>query len=470
MKILVLVQGTIHPEYHILDGASSCTWQTYNDPDVRIIPYYGCKDLEGNFINVFREQPKDGEFFYDEKFNKLVYGGMDHLLGFLQGSFRENRFAKDIDPRADRFVNTLEYCLKHYEFDYVYRTSDSYYVDVRALKEFVSSGIFPTTKVYTGAIFSDAEHKKMDRDWCINFIAGSSCLMSRDTVEKLVENKDLYLKLSIKQPEDCATGDVLVDHLHYINIYDQYTNHPEISFQENVPYENLRLESRPSIVNYKMFHWGNYHDVKRMMKIHYLIEQRNINNPLPIVEEISKTSYNLVLEEKYNERCFTTSDINEHMPTLKKYAEKCEHITEMGVSTANSTYGLLMGKPKKMISYDIEKKSEVEYIENLTNSNNINFTFICKDVLTVEIEETDLLFIDTKHTYTQLSQELKLHAGKVKKYLLFHDTVSFGEKGEHDQDKGLIPAIEEFLQDNTDWNLIEKFENNNGFTVLEKIK
>ena len=70
----------------------------------------------------------------------------------------------------------------------------------------------------------------------------------------------------------------------------------------------------------------------------------------------------------------------------------------------------------------------------------------------------------------QLSQELKLHAGKVKKYLLFHDTVSFGEKGEHDQDKGLIPAIEEFLQDNTDWNLIEKFENNNGFTVLEKIK
>jgi len=169
MKILVLVQGTIHPEYHILDGASSCTWQTYNDPDVRIIPYYGCKDLEGNFINVFREQPKDGEFFYDKKFNKLVYGGMDHLLGFLQGSFRENRFAKDIDPRADRFINTLEYCLKHYEFDYVYRTSDSYYVDVRALKEFVSSGIFPTTKVYTGAIFSDAEHKKMDKDWCINF-------------------------------------------------------------------------------------------------------------------------------------------------------------------------------------------------------------------------------------------------------------------------------------------------------------
>jgi hypothetical protein len=36
----------------------------------------------------------------------------------------------------------------------------------------------------------------------------------------------------------------------------------------------------------------------------------------------------------------------------------------------------------------------------------------------VEIEETDLLFIDTCDIYGQLQQELRLHAAKVRKYLV----------------------------------------------------
>ena len=56
------------------------------------------------------------------------------------------------------------------------------------------------------------------------------------------------------------------------------------------------------------------------------------------------------LEIKYNELCVTPSDINEHLPTLKVYAEQCEHVTEMGVRGIVSTYALLMGKPKTMIS------------------------------------------------------------------------------------------------------------------------
>ena len=49
------------------------------------------------------------------------------------------------------------------------------------------------------------------------------------------------------------------------------------------------------------------------------------------------------LQEIYEGLCSTPSDINEHLPTLKKYAEECEHITEMGVRWVVSTYALLMG-------------------------------------------------------------------------------------------------------------------------------
>ena len=59
------------------------------------------------------------------------------------------------------------------------------------------------------------------------------------------------------------------------------------------------------------------------------------------------------LLELYDQKCSEKSDINENLPTLKRYAEECDHVTEMGVRTIVSTYALLMGKPKKMVSYDI---------------------------------------------------------------------------------------------------------------------
>ena len=62
----------------------------------------------------------------------------------------------------------------------------------------------------------------------------------------------------------------------------------------------------------------------------------------------------LDLENNYTIRCEQPSDINEHLPTLKKYAEECEHITEMGVRWVVSTFAFMAGLPKKLISYDID--------------------------------------------------------------------------------------------------------------------
>ena len=47
-----------------------------------------------------------------------------------------------------------------------------------------------------------------------------------------------------------------------------------------------------------------------------------------------------------NYRCNLVSDINEHLPTLKRYAEDCDHITEMGVRWLVSTIAFMMGQPK----------------------------------------------------------------------------------------------------------------------------
>ena len=187
-----------------------------------------------------------------------------------------------------------------------------------------------------------------------------------------------------------------------------------------------------------------------------------------------------MLEELYNQKCNEVSDIHEHLPTLKKYAEECNHITEMGVRWIVSTYAFLMGKPDKLISIDIQHpntwNADLSLVEAAANEINAGFEFILGDTLQIDIEETDLLFIDTWHAYKQLKAELDRHHSKANKYIILHDTTSYEFKDETSYESlgwrgdgpGIGQAINEFLTENTKWVLHEKFTNNNGLTILKR--
>lgn len=185
------------------------------------------------------------------------------------------------------------------------------------------------------------------------------------------------------------------------------------------------------------------------------------------------------LEQKYNTLIITPSDINEHLPTLRRYTEECDHITEMGVRWIVSTYAFIMGQPKKLISIDIQHpntwNASLTPAQIYASELDVDFSFVLGNTLEIDIEQTDLLFIDTWHAYKQLKGELERHHSKVNKYIILHDTSNFefhdedsyegwGWKGDN---KGIWPAIEEFLQENTEWELHERYTNNNGLTILK---
>ncbi len=189
--------------------------------------------------------------------------------------------------------------------------------------------------------------------------------------------------------------------------------------------------------------------------------------------------------ERYNQELnIDGSDINEHLPILREYAEKCDTITEMGVRFVVSTYAFTIANPKKIVSIDIIHPNDhterygvsssyrLKEIENYCTDNNIIFQFIKGDTKSIEIEETDLLFIDTLHTYQQLKAELNLHSNKVKKYIILHDTFSFAHTDDGGNTNcnpcGILPALNEFLKDNNNWSIHKVYENNNGLTILER--
>lgn len=190
-----------------------------------------------------------------------------------------------------------------------------------------------------------------------------------------------------------------------------------------------------------------------------------------------------------------SSDIFEHLPTLYNYAKNSNSVFETGVRGCVSSwaflYGLLdneNGVAKKLFLNDIIK-CDIDELLNISNEfNNISVKYEWKNNLLLDIHERfDITFIDTWHVYGQLKRELDKFSKITNKYIIMHDTTIDSDKGEtirHGFDalkqsketgfpveeitKGLWPAIEEFLINNQEWYLKERFTNNNGLTILAR--
>lgn len=129
-----------------------------------------------------------------------------------------------------------------------------------------------------------------------------------------------------------------------------------------------------------------------------------------------------LIKNKYYELSKKPSDINEHLPTLFELGKQCKHITEMGVRDVVSTWAFMMANPLKLIGIDIHKSKNVDAAKEAYPK----WEFIEADTLKIDIEPTELLFIDTLHIYSQLKKELELHSKNVSKYIILHDTTTYG--------------------------------------------
>ncbi len=203
------------------------------------------------------------------------------------------------------------------------------------------------------------------------------------------------------------------------------------------------------------------------------------------------------ITQNYQSLCNTPSDINEHLSVLSKYASECNSVAEFGMRSVVSTWALLHGlvNPvnnstiyKRLLSVDLNYSSRLEEVKSVAKQVNINFIFIMADDITITIEPTDLLFIDTWHIYGHLKRELEIHHSKAMKYIILHDTTVDAVLGEtirngwnaqqqsiesgypvEEINKGLWPAVEEFLATHPEWTLHHRYTHNNGLTILKRV-
>jgi hypothetical protein len=166
----------------------------------------------------------------------------------------------------------------------------------------------------------------------------------------------------------------------------------------------------------------------------------------------------------------TYCDISAHLPFLEFLAHFCDHITEFGTRHCFSTAAFINGCKRggKVISYDLRATRDMEYLSTIDIPCLWEYRLCDTADEELEIEETDLLFIDTLHTEKQVRAELR-QAYRVKRWICFHDTFSQGKESQDETgQRGILYAIEDFIYKNPEWKMVYSVPFNHGLMLIEK--
>lgn len=190
--------------------------------------------------------------------------------------------------------------------------------------------------------------------------------------------------------------------------------------------------------------------------------------------------------QEFYETCLTIpTAITPHLQTIRHYASKCEVACEFGVKKGFSSSALLMGA-SVVHSWDIVPTREAQHLQQITPRWNYHIADSRDKYAWFSVtSRCDLLLLDSLHTYEQVKAELELVKGRVDKYLIFHDWITFGSIGADgesgrqswtyqtgvsvpEEHLGIMPAILGFMAEEPEWDVLEANPFSHGLLVLKR--
>jgi hypothetical protein len=162
MKILISVLSLNREPYIGLEKTIRETWASERHKDVEVIYYYG----DSNEIKL-----TDDRLF------------LDTPEGLMNIGYKT--------------LKMYEYILENYEFDYLFRTNSSSYVNIEKLKEFIRDK--PNEKFYSG---TEGKYNG------VPFASGSGYFLSKDNVEFVLEHRNEWDHTLI---DDVSLGKLLTN-------------------------------------------------------------------------------------------------------------------------------------------------------------------------------------------------------------------------------------------------------------------
>lgn len=185
------------------------------------------------------------------------------------------------------------------------------------------------------------------------------------------------------------------------------------------------------------------------------------------------------IESVYRRHCDAKTAISAHLPRLRELSAGLDTVVEFGVKRGASSSSFLLGA-KKVVSFDIAATREAQELKEIAP----HWSYRLEDSRFADVPECDLLFIDSQHDYEQVSGELK-HAGKVRRFIVGHDTTTFGvigARGETGTHKwtyvkgqsvplnclGIRFAYDDLMIRDPAWRIKAHYPDSHGLLVLER--
>ena len=162
------------------------------------------------------------------------------------------------------------------------------------------------------------------------------------------------------------------------------------------------------------------------------------------------------------ERCYTERygpDFVLYYNHLNSLIKECKSYKELGVLSGVSAAAAILGNPDlelvEMVDINFDTIAPQrhlfdEFRGQLTFNKNSSID------TAIPVTEVDLLMVDSVHTYKHVRNELRLHAPKARKYILFHDTNQAPVKR----------AVDEFIADNPQWKYVICDDRSFGYAVI----
>ncbi len=168
-----------------------------------------------------------------------------------------------------------------------------------------------------------------------------------------------------------------------------------------------------------------------------------------------------------------------HLPRLRALAAGLPLAVEFGVKRGGSSSALLLGA-QHVLSYDLVETPQARELEAAAGD---SWEYRIGDSRTADVRACDLLLVDSLHTYAQVRAELQRWAGRVRRWLVFHDSVTFGSIGADGETGrwlhagpppippealGIRPAVDELMIADDTWRIVSHETASHGLLVLER--
>lgn len=174
----------------------------------------------------------------------------------------------------------------------------------------------------------------------------------------------------------------------------------------------------------------------------------------------------------YNQKRLHSENIAEHMPTLLRMAFECEHVTSFSMWHDGAFIALCAGLPKVLFAACPGGQPEWTILqEHRMSPAPPTFTSYPNDPMWAPVDATDMIFISCHHNATYVRKLLDNHGNKARKWLVFHNTVIYGEHSDGGDDPdGLLVGIRAWLKYNRHWTVKRHDRNNNGLLILTRLE